>query len=147
MVPPGLRDVLEASRLSLLALFRALDRLGLAQKIPQIPILQEIARKHHCSPHAAVLAWVRAKGNTVVPIPGATKPEHAVDSAKSISVKLSAKEIAAIDATEFARPRLELVSEPYAVPRAACLPVPLLPDRRHWQQAASGTQNGSETGS
>jgi hypothetical protein len=34
VVPPGLRDVLEANRLSLLALFRALDRLGLAQKIP-----------------------------------------------------------------------------------------------------------------
>jgi aryl-alcohol dehydrogenase-like predicted oxidoreductase len=75
----------------------------LAQRIPQIPILQEIARKHHCSPHAVVLAWVRAKGSTVVPIPGATNPEHAVDSAKSVSVKLSAKEIAAIDTMEFPR--------------------------------------------
>lgn len=33
-MPPGLREVLEANRLNLLALFRALDRLGLAQKIP-----------------------------------------------------------------------------------------------------------------
>jgi diketogulonate reductase-like aldo/keto reductase len=75
----------------------------LAQRIPQMPILQEIARQHHCSPHAVVLGWVRAKGSTVVPIPGATNPEHAVDSAKSVSVKLSAKEIAAIDAMEFPR--------------------------------------------
>ena len=65
--------------------------------------LQRIARKHHCSPYAVVLAWVRAKGSTIVPIPGATTPEHTVDSAKSVSVKLSPKEIAAIDATEFPR--------------------------------------------
>lgn len=75
----------------------------LAKKIPQFPILHEVARKHHCSPYAVVLAWVRSKGSTVVPIPGATTPEHAVDSTKSVSVKLSAKEIAAIDATEFPR--------------------------------------------
>jgi len=75
----------------------------LAQRIPKVSILHEIARKHHRSPHAVVLAWVRAKGSTVVPIPGATKPEHAVDSAKSVSVTLSAKEIAAIDGTEFPR--------------------------------------------
>jgi aryl-alcohol dehydrogenase-like predicted oxidoreductase len=75
----------------------------LAKKIPQFPILQEIARKHHCSPHAVVLAWVRSKGSTIVPIPGATTPEHAVDSANSVAVTLSAKQIAAIDGTEFPR--------------------------------------------
>lgn len=38
--PPGLRQQLEATRLGLLALFRALDRLGLAQECP--PELQEL---------------------------------------------------------------------------------------------------------
>lgn len=40
VVPVGLREVLERSRLSLLALFRALDRLHLAQQIP--PELHEL---------------------------------------------------------------------------------------------------------
>jgi len=48
-----------------------------------------------------VLAWVRSKGSTVVPIPGASKPEHAIDSAKAVDVKLTTEEIEEIDAVSF----------------------------------------------
>jgi aryl-alcohol dehydrogenase-like predicted oxidoreductase len=75
----------------------------LAKKLPEFPVLEELARKHRCSPHAIVLAWVRSKGSTVVPIPGASKPDHAVDSAKSADVTLTPDEIAEIDRTEFSR--------------------------------------------
>lgn len=75
----------------------------LAKKIPQFPIVQALAQKHGFSPHAVVLAWVRSKGSTVVPIPGASKPEHAIDSAKSGEVKLTAEEIKEIDRFEFSR--------------------------------------------
>jgi aryl-alcohol dehydrogenase-like predicted oxidoreductase len=74
----------------------------LAKKI-QHPIVQALAQKHGCSPHAVVLAWVRSKGSTVVPIPGASKPEHAIDSAKAVDVKLRAEEIEEIDRSEFSR--------------------------------------------
>ena len=75
----------------------------LAKKIPQFPVLQKIAATHNCSPHAVVLAWVRSKGETVIPIPGARTVDHAVDSAKSVDVTLTAGEIAEIDRSEFSR--------------------------------------------
>ncbi|HEY0144429.1 MAG TPA: aldo/keto reductase [Thermoanaerobaculia bacterium] len=75
----------------------------LAKKLPQFDLLIELARKHGASVHAIVLAWVRSKGSTVVPIPAARSIEHAVDSAKSIDVQLSVEELAAIDETDFDR--------------------------------------------
>jgi pyridoxine 4-dehydrogenase len=75
----------------------------LAKKLPTFELLQRIADAHGCSVHAAVLAWVRAKGPTVIPIPGARTVEHALDSARSAAVALTAGEIAEIDTTEFSR--------------------------------------------
>ena len=75
----------------------------LAKKLDRFPVLKKIASSHNCSLHAVVLAWVRSQGQTVVPIPGARTVEHAVDSAKSASVTLTAAEIAEIDGSEFSR--------------------------------------------
>jgi aryl-alcohol dehydrogenase-like predicted oxidoreductase len=75
----------------------------LAKKLPQFEVVQRIAKVHDASVHAVTLAWVRAQGSTVVPIPGASKPEHAIDSAKSVEIDLTRDELAAIDATEFSR--------------------------------------------
>lgn len=75
----------------------------LVKKLPSHPVLQEIARKRGASTHAVTLAWVRSKGRTVVPIPGARTEEHARDSARSIDLALTAEEIAAIDDAEFSR--------------------------------------------
>lgn len=75
----------------------------LGKKIPTFPVLKEIGARHGVSTHAVTLAWVRAQGKTVVPIPSARKPEHAVDSAGSASLKLTSYELAAISDTEFSR--------------------------------------------
>ena len=75
----------------------------LAKKIPQFPVLQKIAAAHNRSPHAVVIAWVRSKGETVVPIPGARTVEHAVDSVRAADLVLTAGEIAEIDESEFSR--------------------------------------------
>ncbi|HYR28012.1 MAG TPA: aldo/keto reductase [Thermoanaerobaculia bacterium] len=75
----------------------------LAKKLPQFDVLIELAQQHDRSVHAIVLAWVRAQGKTVVPIPAARKVEHAVDSAKAAEIELTEDEIAAIDETEFDR--------------------------------------------
>ena len=75
----------------------------LAKKLPQFDVLIELARKHDRSVHAIVIAWVRSKGATVVPIPAARKVEHALDSARAGQLTLSEDDIRAIDETEFDR--------------------------------------------
>jgi aryl-alcohol dehydrogenase-like predicted oxidoreductase len=75
----------------------------LAKKLPKLEVLQRIAAAHGRSVHAVVLAWVRAQGETVVPIPGARNVEHAVDSARAVDLVLRQEELAAIDRTMFDR--------------------------------------------
>jgi aryl-alcohol dehydrogenase-like predicted oxidoreductase len=96
--------VAECERLQLT--FLAYSPVGggrLSKKIPSFPIVQEIARKHGVSTHAVTLAWDRAQGKTVVPIPSARTQEHAIDSANSFGLTLTPEEVAAIDDTEFSR--------------------------------------------
>ena len=84
--------------------FLAYSPLGggrLTKKIPKFEVLQEIAAKHDCSPHAVVLAWLRTKGKTIVPIPGARTKEHALDSISSVKIALDGDEVEAIDAEYF----------------------------------------------
>jgi aryl-alcohol dehydrogenase-like predicted oxidoreductase len=75
----------------------------LAKKLPKFEVLQDIARAHGSSVHAVTIAWVRAQGETVVPIPAARTIEHAVDSAKAAELMLSEEELRRIDETEFDR--------------------------------------------
>jgi aryl-alcohol dehydrogenase-like predicted oxidoreductase len=75
----------------------------LAKKLPQFDVLIELAQKHDRSVHAIVIAWVRAKAASVVPIPAARTIEHATDSARAADLVLSPDEILAIDETEFDR--------------------------------------------
>jgi aryl-alcohol dehydrogenase-like predicted oxidoreductase len=75
----------------------------LAKKLPQFDVLIELAQKHDRSVHAIVLAWVRAQGETVVPIPAARSIEHAIDSARSAELQLTEDDLRAIDETEFDR--------------------------------------------
>ena len=73
----------------------------LNKKLPRIPVLEPIARRHGVSPHAVVLAWVVAQGPSVLVIPAARRAAHVRDSQAAAAVELSAEEIEAIDAAEF----------------------------------------------
>jgi len=75
----------------------------LTRKIPQIPVLQTIARRLGVSPHQVCLAWVLRQGATVIAIPSSRTIEHAVDGAQSADVTLTAEDLRAIDAAEFSR--------------------------------------------
>jgi aryl-alcohol dehydrogenase-like predicted oxidoreductase len=75
----------------------------LTRKIPQIPVLQTIARRLGVSPHQVCLAWVLRQGATVIAIPSSRTIEHAVDGARSADVTLTAEDLRAIDAAEFSR--------------------------------------------
>lgn len=92
----------ERSRLSFLA-YSPLGGARLSRKLPNYVVLKTLGEKHGVSPYEIVLAWVRSKGKTVIPIPGASKPENARSSAHAATVELTPDEIAALDAVSFSR--------------------------------------------
>ncbi len=58
----------------------------------------EIGEAHGASPQQVVLAWMLAKSPVTVPIPGSSRPETIEDSVKAVDLKLSAEELARLDA-------------------------------------------------
>jgi len=62
------------------------------------PAFGSVAADHGVSVHQVVLAWMLAKGEHVVPIPGASRPSSARDSATAVDLKLSQDEVRALDA-------------------------------------------------
>lgn len=60
--------------------------------------LAEQAKRRRISAYRLVLAWMLAKYPTLIPIPGARRPESIRDSAKAADLELSADDVATIDA-------------------------------------------------
>jgi aryl-alcohol dehydrogenase-like predicted oxidoreductase len=58
---------------------------------------QEVADAHGVSPQQVTLAWMLAKAPVVIPIPGASRPESIIDSARAGELVLSADEMARLD--------------------------------------------------
>ena len=52
-----------------------------------------VARERGVSPQQVALAWMLAKSPRVVPIPGASRPESIIDSAKAADLELSEQEL------------------------------------------------------
>ncbi|KAB1984532.1 aldo/keto reductase [Streptomyces triticiradicis] len=53
-----------------------------------------VAREHGVSPQRVCLAWLSRRSPTVIPIPGASRPETARDSAGAADLVLSAEDLA-----------------------------------------------------
>lgn len=86
--------------------FLAYSPLGsgrLARRLAKDPVLCRVAKRHDTSPHAVSLAWLRSKSETIVPIPGPTRVENVVASARAAALKLHPDDLAAIDGAEFSR--------------------------------------------
>ncbi|MFE9019509.1 aldo/keto reductase [Streptomyces sp. NPDC007808] len=56
-----------------------------------------VAAAHGVSPQQVCLAWLSAKSPTVIPIPGASRPETIRDSAAAAGLQLSPAELALLD--------------------------------------------------
>ncbi|OAY44225.1 probable aldo-keto reductase 1 [Manihot esculenta] len=54
--------------------------------------LENIAKKHQCSPSQLALAWILQQGDDVVPIPGTTKIKNLDENLGSLKVKLTEEE-------------------------------------------------------
>lgn len=76
----------------------------LARTQPLIDELRRIADSHGVKPAQIALAWViNNYGNTVVCIPGASKPAQAAESAAVLDLRLTDSELAALN--DLSRPR------------------------------------------
>jgi aryl-alcohol dehydrogenase-like predicted oxidoreductase len=57
----------------------------------------DVASEHGVSPQQVALAWMLAKGNHVIPIPGSSRPDTITDSAAAIDLKLSRDDMERLD--------------------------------------------------
>jgi aryl-alcohol dehydrogenase-like predicted oxidoreductase len=60
--------------------------------------LARVAAKHGSTPYAIALAWLLARGDHILPIPGASKIASATSSLSATRIALDADDLAALDA-------------------------------------------------
>lgn len=59
--------------------------------------IEELAEKKTCTPSQLALAWVLARGDDIVPIPGSSRRSHLEENVNSLKVSLDESELADID--------------------------------------------------
>lgn len=59
--------------------------------------IEEIAAEKHCTPAQLALAWLLAKGDDIVPIPGSKRRSRVEENAGAVEVTLSAHDVAMLD--------------------------------------------------
>jgi aryl-alcohol dehydrogenase-like predicted oxidoreductase len=59
--------------------------------------VEEIARTRRCTPAQLALAWVLARGENIVPIPGTKRRKYLQENAGAVDVVLSKEDLAQID--------------------------------------------------
>ncbi len=75
-----------------------LGGIGNADGTGDVSPVKEAAERHGVSPQQVVLAWLLALSPFVIPIPGSSRPETIVDSARAVELTLSDDERQAISA-------------------------------------------------
>ncbi len=74
------------------------------RRVGEEPTLARIAAKHGTTPYVVALAWLLARGEHVLPIPGASKTSSATSSLTAMRVALDSDDLAALDAVGARRP-------------------------------------------
>jgi aryl-alcohol dehydrogenase-like predicted oxidoreductase len=75
-----------------------LGGIGSADSPGGVDPVRDAAKAHSVSPQQIALAWLLALGPTVIPIPGASRPETIADSLRAATLELSDDELDAISA-------------------------------------------------
>jgi aryl-alcohol dehydrogenase-like predicted oxidoreductase len=70
---------------------------GGKRQVAADPVLRAVGARHGVSPFQVALAWLLAKSPVMIPIPGASKAENAVDSAAAMRLTLSDADLAELD--------------------------------------------------
>jgi len=63
-----------------------------------LPVYNTLAKEVGCSPSQLALAWLLARGEHIIPIPGTTRVEHLMDDLGAADVKLGTDVMARLDA-------------------------------------------------
>jgi aryl-alcohol dehydrogenase-like predicted oxidoreductase len=58
--------------------------------------IEDIARRKHCTPGQLALAWLLARGDDIIPIPGTKRKERLLENLGALQVSLSAADLAEI---------------------------------------------------
>jgi aryl-alcohol dehydrogenase-like predicted oxidoreductase len=66
-------------------------------KVASDAVLGRVGNRHGVSPFQVALAWLLAKSPVMIPIPGASRPESAIDSAAAMKLVLTAADMAELD--------------------------------------------------
>jgi len=96
--PLGKREVAVCAERGIAFLaWSPLGGIGKADRVPAAnAAVRAAAERHGVSPQRVVLRWLLSLGETVVPIPGSSRPETIRDSAQAAQLDLSDAELAAI---------------------------------------------------
>ncbi|MEA2133706.1 MAG: hypothetical protein QOC68_1615, partial [Solirubrobacteraceae bacterium] len=73
-----------------------LGGIGKADSTARVDAVRQAGEAHGVSPQQVALAWLLAQGPTVIPIPGASRPESITDSARAAELELAPEELDAI---------------------------------------------------
>ena len=60
--------------------------------------IESVARQKQCTPSQLALAWLLARGNDIVPIPGTKRVQYLEENVGALDVTLNAEDLARIDA-------------------------------------------------
>ncbi|MEW6421536.1 MAG: aldo/keto reductase [Deinococcota bacterium] len=63
-----------------------------------VEAVQEMAREKNCTPSQLALAWLLAKGNDIVPIPGTKQVKYLEDNLGALNVHLSGDDLVRLEA-------------------------------------------------
>lgn len=69
----------------------------LPRNLALLDSLAAIAEQNHCTMAQVALAWVLARGEHIVPIPGTTNLEHLAENAGAVDIHLSDETLKALD--------------------------------------------------
>ena len=69
-----------------------------ARNLELVEAVKRLALEKGCTPSQLALAWVLAKGDAIVPIPGTKRLKYLEDNLGAVDVKLEAADLAAIEA-------------------------------------------------
>ncbi len=71
---------------------------NLARNLAKVAAIEAVAKAKGCKPGQVALAWLLARGDDIVPIPGTKRSERVDENLAALDVALSADEVARLDA-------------------------------------------------